>query len=835
MKQTKMWMLASFSFLLLSGCASDNSIRDSFGIHSDSAEQTRVSLSTEALDKEFLLHANLLNQLVLPQFSALKSRVVTFKKRADELVMLQTAEGNTINNELPQNIILATFPILKEQDGRIYFDFAKGMSSIFAMGDWYASDFSGTEWVSDLQAVPAAKSYIESAEFSGDNQLAIRQVASVDGGEEGMIPVEIKYYLSPYKKNANFEPTLSPDFTNMGFFEVAPQLGLGGSQVLYATKWDQTKTVTFEISSNTPEDYRQAIRDGVLYWNKAFGKTVVQVKDAPSNLTAPDMNHNIIQWVTWDDAGFAYADAQMDPRTGETLHAQVFLTSAFAVIGKQRAKTLLSKLSPAASNVAALLKPSEKSDILKNTKSKKFITLRGLAQKPMCQLDVKTTLTESLRKLTAEKVSDASILKLTQDYLREVVAHEVGHTLGLRHNFAGSLATNFAMADRDRLVSQYIKDGKSPEGVVTSSTVMDYQNFEESALTGDFVAHAPVALKYDQNAIGTLYNKEKWKGNVPLFCTDSHLDMNLPDCIYFDAGASPFEKSAYDFSDHLKTLPVLMEQSFEDAKIESMKNEDDRSASMDQLFSLTGWDVANYVINTRGSAIKALLKQSHFLRTLRQYSDPFSLAVGEDTYSAAEIARLGGLNSILPSVNSNYRSEAFHKFQDLVIQNELFSDDEIEKMLEFGQRFFSEVQNAVADGDMSLTQLMTEKNDLLRGDMRSVLVSKMNDYILGTEGQPILYPSTQLKKKGLWNKNTVVDVKLPRFAVAAMFREHIIQDNAKFLTAGEMADIRTKFTSMIESSFGGMKMNSLDPNSLNTEMRIWWDDQMTVLSAMNGK
>ena len=38
-----------------------------------------------------------------------------------------------------------------------------------------------------------------------------------------------------------------------------------------------------------------------------------------------------------------------------------------------------------------------------------------------------------------ESQSDASILKMSQDYVREVIAHEVGHTLGLRHNFAGSL------------------------------------------------------------------------------------------------------------------------------------------------------------------------------------------------------------------------------------------------------------------------------------------------------------------------------------------------------------------------------------------------------------
>ena len=53
--------------------------------------------------------------------------------------------------------------------------------------------------------------------------------------------------------------------------------------------------------------------DGILYWNHAFGKDIVEAKKAPAGVTAPDADYNVIQWVPWDNAGFAYADDLMDP------------------------------------------------------------------------------------------------------------------------------------------------------------------------------------------------------------------------------------------------------------------------------------------------------------------------------------------------------------------------------------------------------------------------------------------------------------------------------------------------------------------------------------------
>ena len=62
---------------------------------------------------------------------------------------------------------------------------------------------------------------------------------------------------------------------------------------------------------------------------------------APEGATAPDANLNLIQWVPWDNAGFAYADVLLDPITGESGHGQAYITSVFAFAGKSRARALL--------------------------------------------------------------------------------------------------------------------------------------------------------------------------------------------------------------------------------------------------------------------------------------------------------------------------------------------------------------------------------------------------------------------------------------------------------------------------------------------------------------
>ena len=77
------------------------------------------------------------------------------------------------------------------------------------------------------------------------------------------------------------------------FFETPALLEPGtGRASAKIARFDLQEPVVFYYSANTPEDYVEAVKDGILYWNRAFGKTVVRAEKAPPGVTAPDANGN---------------------------------------------------------------------------------------------------------------------------------------------------------------------------------------------------------------------------------------------------------------------------------------------------------------------------------------------------------------------------------------------------------------------------------------------------------------------------------------------------------------------------------------------------------------
>jgi hypothetical protein len=243
--------------------------------------------------------------------------------------------------------------------------------------------------------------------------LVLTQQALTEDG----VPVLVYYYLSPYRPNPYFTPFEIENLDRFGFYETYPDQR-SGRTVLYAMKFDTRKPIVLALSSEIPAQYREAVRDGVLYWNRAFGLPLLQVTDAPEGITAPDPRYNVIQWET-DGAFASTSHIQGDPLTGEILHAQIFIPSGTVNEG---------------------------------------------------------TLVEQ------------------NDHLRYVVAHEVGHALGLRHNFA-----------------------KGPV-----STVMNYFRVAQAARIGrDVIGSGDDALEYDRQIIRYVYLEQALDlGTLPAFCTD---------------------------------------------------------------------------------------------------------------------------------------------------------------------------------------------------------------------------------------------------------------------------------------------------------------------------
>ncbi len=545
------------------------------------AENNHVAIPRAALGKEFLMSASLIPQSGAPTSTGLGGRIVYFELFADGVDMYDSPQGQVVTTDLPARRLLTTFPIVEQHEDRIVIDFNKGMRRVFT-GTWYSDRGFQPEADSVLFEVPQSRVF---EVRQGEQRLMIRQSAQVrsrqrNADEEARY--EVRYFLSPYQPS-DFKPkeTLAREERYIRYFEVAPQLELNsGRSTSHVARFDIRQPIVFFYSANTPPEYEQAVRDGILYWNRAFGSEILRAEKAPPEVTAPSPDYNVVQWVPYDNAGFAYADALLDPRTGQTLHGQAYITSVFALSGKQRARALLRTLAETVKEAEGKEGEGEKSleqrlEHLHTHHSGHGDERFGIDfLKPDCACRTNSYLfarqmIDGLETMLAQgNVSDAKILEASQDYVRNVVAHEVGHVLGLRHNFAGSLEGNVTPAELHQWFADYLTKESPPEmkDKLTTSSVMEYSDYPAAVFNGWKIRTTDTVLPYDRAAIQWGYmDSNEPKEKKLLFGTDDDL-FRYGDLRVFDFGPEPVVSAFSQISRKLKNLPNSIIERYIDYK-----------------------------------------------------------------------------------------------------------------------------------------------------------------------------------------------------------------------------------------------------------------------------
>ncbi|TMW63369.1 hypothetical protein Poli38472_002310 [Pythium oligandrum] len=304
---------------------------------------------------------------------------------------------------------------------------------------------------------------------------------------------------------------------------------------------DALQPVYYYIDPSVPLRWHQAFANGVNAWAAAF--EAIGIKKAikaiipgdsewPTDYRLGDLRYNSIS-VMMSDQTYAYGPIVVDPRSGEILHSDITFEYGFfdEVISDF---DVLSPVAPPAARTA------------KN--GRKQVSHRlgqcGMSMSPHHQVDRAVLGLLFGTKMSA--VPDSIIAK----HFADIVMHEVGHTLGLRHNFAGTA----------KITRAQLKDQTYTSANGLSSSIMDYipvnvfsDLTDNDASTHDF--YQTVIGSYDKAAIAYGYSDVTGENPgylsaglstlakaAPLFLTDEDVDGGTnPYGQRFDLSSDPID------------------------------------------------------------------------------------------------------------------------------------------------------------------------------------------------------------------------------------------------------------------------------------------------------
>ncbi|MDZ7992886.1 MAG: zinc-dependent metalloprotease [Nostoc sp. EfeVER01] len=287
--------------------------------------------------------------------------------------------------------------------------------------------------------------------------------------------LRVHYSLSQLP-DRDYRPRFADD--RIGYFITAYQDlskddDRGDSFVRYINRWHlekqdpkavispPKKPIVFWIDNAVPLEYRDAMKEGVLMWNKAFLKAgfkdAIEVRQMPDDATwdPADIRYNTIRWINTVDGYFAMGPSRVNPLTGEILDADILVDASFirALKGEYR-KIVQPSQTENRTTLSALMQNrllcANGLDGKNNGVPQKMQGQEGLLNRlskmageyDLCY-GMEAANQFAFGSLAMSLLADTmatpdKVKEYINQYLRLIIAHEVGHTLGLRHNFRGS-------------------------------------------------------------------------------------------------------------------------------------------------------------------------------------------------------------------------------------------------------------------------------------------------------------------------------------------------------------------------------------------------------------
>lgn len=406
-------------------------------------EEGKIWLETNKLNQEFIYVNSLAagigsNDIGLDRSQLGDTRVVRFEKVGPKILLIQSnydyratsgnpLEQKSINEAFAQSVIFG-FEAEIEEDGRVLMDITD-----FLMQDAHGvverlrqSDQGNFSIDTSRSAVylPGTFNFPKNSEFeatltftgtgAGDwlrsvtptpNAVTVRQHHSfVELPDDNYKPRKFDprsgYFTVDYQ---DYSAPIGGEFYKQ--YIVRHRLEKKNPEAEIS---EPVKPIVYYLDNGTPEPIRSALLDGARWWNQAFEEigydNAFRVEMLPDDAHPLDVRYNVINWVHRSTRGWSYGSSVVDPRTGEIIKGNVLLGSL-----RVRQDYLIAE---------GLLAPYEE----------------GVE-------------------------ADDRMLEMSLARIRQLSAHEVGHTLGMAHNFAASTNDLASVMDYPHPRAEVLPDG----------------------------------------------------------------------------------------------------------------------------------------------------------------------------------------------------------------------------------------------------------------------------------------------------------------------------------------------------------------------------------------